>query len=191
MERLAGAFVDGPTSSEDYFEKAIDATVAHDRMLLGLYSLFGGAVVFLLFQAEMSPWAGAALVTSGALFAVGLGHTSIHLAAYHKMLLLADAVKHGDETVELETGEEEATPEDIIRAEAAARHLHSVDSQYLFLGLVCAGVAAIIDHWQYAWRAFAVLAGVAILFLLAGLVSRIIKAVTHHPDRSTENEPRR
>ncbi len=188
IESLADAFADGKGSSYDYFEKVIDATAGHDRMLVGLYSLLGAGVVFLLFQAEMSPWAGAALVTSWALFVVGLTHASMHIAAYNKMLLLADAVQNGEETVDLETGEEEATPEAFFRAEAIARRLHSTESHYLFLGLICAGAAAIIDHWQYAWRAFAVLAGVVVLLLLFGLVSKIIRAATRHSGSSTGEE---
>jgi len=105
IEALAGAFSEGTQPSGDYFEKVIDATVGHDRMLLGLYSLLAAGVVFLLFLVEVSPWAGAALLTSCVLFIVGFAHASMHIVAYHKMLLMADAVQHREETVDLETGE--------------------------------------------------------------------------------------
>lgn len=182
IEELADAISEGRRSSDDYYEKVIDATVGHDRMLVGLYSLLAAGVVFLLFQAEMTPWAGAALVTSGALFLVGLAHTCVQIVTHHKMLLLADALRLGDETVDLETGMEEAS------AEAMARRLHSSETHYLFLGLLCAGIAAVIDHWQYGWRAFVVLAGLLVLFLLIELVPRIIRAVIRRSGDAMEDE---
>jgi len=189
IEELADALSEGRRPPCDYFEKVIDATAGHDRMLVGLYGLLAIGVIFLLFQAEMSLWAGAAMVTAWVLFIVGLAYASMHIVAYHKMLLLADAVNLGEETVDLETGEEEATPEAFVRAEATARRFHSSETHYLFLGLLCAGAAAVIDHWQYAWRAFAVLAGVVVLLLLIGLVSRIIKAMARRSGDATEDEP--
>ncbi len=188
IAELAQMLADGTDRSDDYLAKVIDATVGHDRMLMGLYGLLAAGTIFLLFQAEMSSWAGAALVTAGVLFIVGLAHASMHIVSYHKMLLLADAVKHGEETVDLESGEEEATPEAFFRAEAMARRLHSSESHYLFLGLLCAGAAALIDHWQYAWRAFAVLAGVVVLLLLMELVPAIIKALPRPSAESVEDE---
>lgn len=188
IEALADALAEDTQPSGDYFEKVIDATAGHDRMLLGLYSLLAAGATLLLFQAEMSPWAGAALVTSWVLFVVGLAHTSMHIVTYHKMLLLADAVKHGEETVDLETGEEEASPEAFFRAEAIARRLHSSETHCLFLGLLCAGIAAVIDHWQYAWRASAVLAGAVVLLLLAGFIPGLIQAMTRRSRESSEEE---
>ena len=112
----------------------------------------------------------------------------MHIFTYHKMLLLADALKHGEGTVDVETGEEEATAEAFFRAEALARRLHSCETQYLFLGLLCAGAAALIDHWQYAWRAFAVLGGAVVLLLLMGFVPGILRAVTGRSDEETGEE---
>jgi len=185
---LADALSEGRRPPCDYFEKVIDATAGHDRMLVGLYGLLAAGATFLLFQVEMSLWAGAATVTAWVLFIVGLAYASMHIVAYHKMLLLADAVDYGEETVDLETGEEEASPEAFLRAEAMARRLHSSETHFLFLGLLCGGAAAIIDHWQYAWRAFAVLAGVVVLLLLIGLVPRIIKAMTRRSGDTMEDE---
>jgi hypothetical protein len=186
IEELADMVAEGAAPSDDYFEKVIDATAGHDRMLVGLYSLLAAGVVLLLFLAEMSPWAGAALITSWVLFVVGLAHVSMHMVTYHKTLLLADVLKHGDETVDLESGEEEASPEAFLRAHAMARRLHSSETQYLFLGLLCAGIAAVIDHWEYAWRAFAVLGGVVVLLLVTGFVPGIIKAMTRRSRESSE-----
>ena len=188
IEALAGAFSEGTQPSGDYFEKVIDAAVGHDRMLLGLYSLLAAGVVFLLFLVEVSPWAGAALLTSCVLFIVGFAHASMHIVAYHKMLLMADAVQHRDETVDLETGEEEATPEALVRAEMTAQHFQSSETQYLFLGLLCAAAATVIDHWQYAWRAFAVLGGVVVLLLLMAIVPGILRAITGRSGEDTEEE---
>jgi len=186
--RLTDALTERTQPSGDYFEKVIDATVGHNRMLLGLYSLLVAGMVLLLFLADMSPWSGAALVTSCVLFIIGLGHASIHVVAYHKTLLMADALQHGEETVDLESGEEEVTPEAFLRAEATARRLHSSETKYLFLGLLCAGAAAAIDHWQYAWRAFAVLGGVVVLLLLTVFVPGILRAITGRSGKETEEE---
>jgi hypothetical protein len=188
LAELADVLAEGADPSGDYFEKVIDATAGHDRMLLGLYSLLAVGVVSLLFLGQVSPWAGAALVTSCVLFIVGLAHASMHIATYHKMLLMADAVQHGEETVDLETGEEEATPEAFVHAEAMARRLHSSKTQYLFLGLLCAGAAAVIDHWQYAWRAFAVLGAVVVVLLLMAVVPGILRAITRRSGESSEED---
>ena len=188
IEELADALSEGRRPSSDYFEKVIDATAGHDRMLVGLYGLLAAGAIFLLFQVEMSAWAGAAMVTAWVLFVVGLIYASMHIVAYNKMLLLADAVHHGEETVNLETGEEEASPEAFFRAEAMAWRLHSSKAHFLFLGLLCAGAAALIDHWQYGWRALAVLGGVVVLLLVLGLVPGIIRAMTSHSEDETEDE---
>lgn len=173
---------------DDYFEKAIDAAVGHERMLVGLYGLLAAGVIFLLLQVEMSPWAGAAMVTAWVLFVVGLAYATMHIVAYNKMLLLADVVRNGEETVDLETGGGKASPEVFLHAEAMARCLQSSESHYLFLGLLCAGGAVVIDHWQYAWRAFAVLAGVVILLLLIEFVPQIINTTTSRSGDTTEDE---
>ena len=186
IEELADAISDGRRPSCDYFEKTIDATAGHDRMLVGLYGLLAAGTTFLLFQVEMSPWAGAAMVTAGALFVVGLAHVSVAIVSYNEMLLLANEVDQEDETGDLEAG-----PEAFLRAEARAHSLHYSETHFLFLGLLCAGAAAITDHWQYAWRAFVILAGVFLLFLLLRSVPRIIiKAMTSDSGDATEDETR-
>ena len=188
IEELADALSEGRRPPCDYFEKVIDATAGHDRMLVGLYGLLAAGAIFLLFQVEMSAWAGAAMVTAWVLFLVGLICASMHIVVYHKMLLLADAVSLGAETVDLETGEEEASPEAVLRADAMTRRLQSSKTHFLFLGLLCAGAAALIDHWQYAWRAFAVLGGVVVLLLVLGFVPGIIKAMAGRSGDGTEDE---
>ena len=188
MAGLADVLSEGRRPPCDYFEKVIDATASHGRMLVGLYGLLATGAVFLLFQVEMSSWAGAAMVMAWVLFIVGLICASMHIVAYNKMLLLADAIDQGEEAVGFETGEEDASPEAFVRAEAMARRLHSSESNFLFLGLFCAGAAALIDHWQYAWRAFSVLGGVVVLLLVIGAVSGLIGNMTRRPGDATEDE---
>ncbi len=188
IEEFSRILAHGPGSREDFYGKAIEQTAAHDRMLLGVYALLTGGTVVLLVQAAMSPWAGAALVTAGALFITGLAHAATHLVHCNKMLLLADFMQHGDHTVDLEDDEDELSAEVIVRAEATAKRLQSPEAHYLILGLLSAGAAALIDHWPYAWRAFAVLAGVVVLLLLIELVHTITRSVSHRPVDEEEDE---
>jgi len=188
IRELAQMLSEDADSSDDYLQRVVDVTVGHDRMLVGLYSLLAAAAVYLLFQAEMSAWAGAALVASFVLFITGLAHVSMHIVSYNKMLLLADAMNHGDETEDLESGEEEATSEAFFRAEVLAQRLHSSETQFLFLGLLCAGAAPLIDHWHYIWRGGVVLAGVIVLLLLFALASGLIKALLRSSEETMEDE---
>jgi hypothetical protein len=188
IKELADALEEGIAPSGDFFEKLIDATAGYDRMLAGLYVVLAAGIVFLLFLVEMSPWAGAALMAVSVVFVVGLAHTTMHLAAYSKMLLLAEAIHRGEETVGVEPDEEEATPEAFLRSYALTRRLYSSESHYLFLGLVGMGAALAIEHWPYAWRAFALLAGVIALLALIEFVPPILRTMTRRSGDSSGAE---
>lgn len=175
LKALAKALSGAPHPRGDYYEKVIDATASQNRMVTGVCALLAVGVVFLLFRVDFSPWAGAALVVSWAFFTVGFASALMHVVSYHKMLLLADAVAHGDDTVELGSGEEEASPEAVVREEAIARRLHSSENHFLLIGLVCTGAAVAIDRWHFAWRGFIILAGVALLFVLVDLIPHVIR----------------
>jgi len=174
---LSEALGGPPVPDGDYYEKVIDTTAGYNRMLIGVYSLLAAGVVFLLFLVEMSPWAGAALLASGLIFVIGVLHTTLHMMAYHKMLLMADALKHGEEIVDSDVDREKASPEALLRAEATAKGLHRTKSEYMLFGFLAAGGAIALEHWSYAWRAAAALGGLAAAVLVLFVIRRVLEGI--------------
>lgn len=158
MEELADRLVASRRPLGRPFEKLIDATARHDRMLVGLYSLLAVAVVFLLFQAEMSVWAGAAMVAAWLLFIAGLVIAATQVSAFNSLLL--------PEATDGESDEDDES-DDALRNEVILTRLRFSGTYLLTLGLLCMGVAMAIDHWAPTWRALAVLGGIFALFVAA------------------------
>ena len=173
----------------DYFEKAVDATAADNRMLTGIYSLLAAGMVLLLLQVELSVWAGAALFAAWILFTLGFSHTAVHIHAHRKLLALVEAVANREEAIDLGSGKEPATLASVLRTEAVVRNLHTSDHHYLFLGLGCAGTAVVIDYWGYAWRGLLVLAGALVALVLVTYVTgKVLSSLKEEPEDDEDDE---
>lgn len=188
LRHLSQALGHSPLLQMDLYEKVIDATANYNRTLIGAYSLLAVGTVFLLFFVEMSPWAGAALLASWLIFVIGVLHTTLHMMAYHKMLLMADALKHGEELVDSDVDRERASPEALLRTEVTAKGLHRTKSEYLLFGFLAAGSAIALEHWSYAWRAAAVLGGLVAAVLVLFLILRVLEGVLRRSGNDEEDD---
>lgn len=187
LRYLSDALGTLPAPDVDYYEKVIDVTAGYNRTLIGVYSLLAVGTLLLLFLAEVSPWAGAALLASWVIFVIGALHTSMHMMAYHKMLLMVDALKHGQELVDSDVNRERASPEALLRAAVAAKGLHRTKSEYLLFGFLAAGGAIVIEHWSHAWRAAAFLGGLVAAVLVLLTVTRLLEGVLARSEDDEED----
>jgi len=188
LQHLSDALGTPPALDVDYCEKVIDATANYNRTLIGAYCLLAVGTLLLLFLVEMSPWAGAALLASWLIFVIGVLHTTLHMMAYHKMLLMADALKHGEEIVDSDVDREKASPEALLRVEATAKGLHRTKSEYLLFGFLAAGGAIALEHWSYAWRAAAALGGLAAAVLVLFVIRRVLEGILRRYGNDEEDE---
>jgi hypothetical protein len=177
IEELADRLAASGRPAGRPYERLIEATAKHDRMLVGLYSLLAVGVVFLLFQAEMSVWAGAAMVAAWLLFLAGLVLSSTQVSAFNSLLL--------PEATDGESDEDEEYDED-LRNKVILTRLRFSGTYLLTLGLLCTGVAMAIDHWEPTWRALAVLGGIIALFLAVVFCHGMI--VGRPEDRAKDTE---
>jgi hypothetical protein len=188
LRHLTDALGRPPALDFDLYEKVIDTTAAYNRTLMGVYSLLAVGTALLLFFVEMSPWAGAAMLASWVVFVVGVCHTSLHVMAYNKMLLMADAIQRGEQLVDSDIDEEKATPQALLRNEAVTRGLHRTKSGYTWLGFLVASIALAIEHWAYAWRAAAFLGGLAVVIIVLRLVLRVAEGAIGRSEYDEEDD---
>jgi len=157
----------------DYFAKATDLVSSYDRLFVTLYSsLIGGTILLLLYR-QVSPWVGAFFLLALVLFIFGVAHTLLHMTFHAKMLLAMEAMIKGTGHVPNAVEGEEPTPKAYARMQRYAQRAYAGQLYYLFLGVLCGGVAIVVHLWGHAWRGMLVVAVLLGLLMAAALAVRI------------------
>ena len=169
LEGLTQLFRENSAVERDRLGELIGIAAAYNHMMIFLYSLLAASFVFLLFLWEFSPWAGAAVLASWGLFIVGLAHTAVHAFAFRKITVLSDFLAMDDETDDFD--DEDGLSEESRHMELLTRELQTSNSRYLLLGMLLTGIALVIEHWEYAWRSLAILAGIVALLIAIAAIS--------------------
>lgn len=169
----------------DYLETTIRIAAIYNHILVLTYSLLTAGWIILLTVSEMSPWAGAALFSSCGLFVAGLTHTILKVFS-------AGMTSHDARSKILEEDSEDEDEDDWgeegDRLEMISRNMSNSTSPYLILGFLTAGIAVAIEHWDYAWRALSVLAGLGVvMYGIAAIASRIAGRSTGSPETKDDS----
>lgn len=101
-------------------------------------------IVLLLVKEEVSLWGGGCLVLSLVCFAIGVGHTLIHIAFMSKTLLLAEALFNGAEFVSNAIEGDEPTAQAFARNQAYAQRAYASQLIHLLVGIGFGGLAVIV-----------------------------------------------
>lgn len=153
----------------DYFGKATDLIVSHDKLFVTLYTSLIAGDALLLFRQDVTVWVGAFLFLALVFFTFGVAHSLLHITFSARMLLAMERLIGGTDHVPNAIDGEESTGKAYVRMQAYAQRAYTGQLYYLLLGVLACGAGVVAHLWRYAWRsgvvvtvALAMLCGLAI-----------------------------